>query len=158
MEQGIILTQEFFTVQGILPEQWILIGMLGLYAGEDIRKRHISVPLLILFGLIGTGLQIWRGDSSAVDVLLGVTVGGVLVLLGFLTRESIGLGDGYLFVVTGIFLGGAANVELLFISLLYAALFSLGVLIFRKGKRNQEIPFIPFVFLGYLTIIVGGSL
>ena len=139
-------------------EQGILMSMLGLYTVEDIRKRRICAPLLILFGAIGIGLHIWRADISVPDVLLGMTVGVVLVLLGFLTRESIGLGDGYLFVVTGIFLGGAANVELLFLSLLYAAIFSLGVLIFRKGKKNQEITFIPFVFLGYLTIIVGERL
>lgn len=73
------------------------------------------------------------------------------------------MGDGFLFLVTGIFLGGGKNMELLMISLLYAALFSLGLIVFGKvkgkaGRKEKEIPFIPFVFLGYATMLLEEAL
>lgn len=132
----------------------ILLVMLGVYAIEDIRKRTISISFLPLFGLAGAGLHLFQRDMGIVSILLGMVVGAGLIGICFLTRESIGLGDGLIFLVTGVFLGGSANVELLLFSLLYAAVFSLGALIVGKKKRKQEIPFIPFVFLGYLTMIV----
>lgn len=161
-------------------QRGILLGILAFLAVEDMRKRKISVPLLCLAGVAGTGMHIWQKDMPVAAILPGMAVGIVLILLGMVTRESIGVGDGAMFIVTGIFLGGAGNVELLFISLLYAAVFSLGVLIFyyirknagmgrkkisgrkmHKGGcrhhstgRKQEIPFAPFVFLGYLTIVL----
>ena len=136
-------------------EQGILLGMLGLYAVEDIRRRHITLPYLIIFGLLGIFLHMYFKDTSVVSILSGVAVGLGLIVLSVLTRGSIGMGDGFLFLVTGIFLGGGQNISLLMVSLLYAALFSLGVLVL--GKRNgkkKEIPFVPFVFLGYATMLL----
>ncbi len=133
-----------------------LLGMLGLYAAEDMRKHTISSVYLVFWGILGIGLHLYLEDVTAVSLLAGAAVGGGLLLLGFLTRERIGYGDGFVFIVTGLFLGGAANVQLLLTSLLYAAIFSLGILLFGKKRmgRNQEIPFIPFVFLGYLTMLL----
>lgn len=135
-------------------EQGILLGVLGLGAAEDIRKRRIKVPFLLLSGAVGISLHIYRRDLAAADLLLGVLVGVLVVFLGILTRESIGLGDGFSLMVTGIFLGGRRNVELLFLSLFYAALFSLGLLLFCRKRRKQRIPFLPFLFLGYLTMVL----
>lgn len=136
----------------------ILLVMLGMYTIEDIRKKTISIAFLPVFGLAGAGLHLFQRDIGIVSILMGVVVGAGMIGISFLTRESIGLGDGFIFLVTGVFLGGADNMELLLFSLLYAAVFSLGVLIVRKKKRKQEIPFIPFVFLGYLTMIVEAGL
>lgn len=155
-------------------QQGILLGVLAFFAVEDMRKRKLSVPLLCLAGVAGAGMHIWQKDMPVAAILPGVAVGIILILLGVLTRESIGMGDGAMLIVTGIFLGGAGNVELLLISLLYAAVFSLGILLFcyirrntgmgrkthkRGGRyyvvdRKREIPFAPFVFLGYLTIVL----
>lgn len=135
-------------------EQGIVLGMLGYCSVEDIRKRTISGRLLMIFGLLGLGFWLFLQDKTLAEVLLGIGLGVILMVLSLLTRGSIGLGDGLLLVITGIFLGGAANVELLMNGLLYGAIFSLGVLAFGKGKKNREIPFVPFLFLGYLTMIV----
>ena len=161
-------------------QQGILLGILAFLAVEDMRKRKLSVPLLCLAGVAGAGMHIWQKDMPVAVILPGAAVGLVLILLGVLTRESIGMGDGAMFMMTGIFLGGAGNVELLLTSLLYAAVFSMGVLTFcyirrntgtgrkktpgrrphiRGGRhhgmdRKREIPFAPFVFLGYLTMVL----
>lgn len=134
----------------------ILLGMFGLYAVEDIRKKRISVRYLWIFGAAGIAINLFQRSISVPDMLLGAAVGAALVAVSLLTRGSIGLGDGFLLMTAGIFLGGSSVLELLFISLLYAALVSLGMLAFRRWKRKREIPFVPFLLLGYLTMMVAG--
>lgn len=134
----------------------ILLGMLVLYAVEDIRKKRISVRYLWIFGVAGIAINLFQKSISVPDMLLGAAVGVALVVVSLLTRGSIGLGDGFLLMTAGVFLGGSSVLELLFISLLYAALVSLGMLAFRRWKRKREIPFVPFLLLGYLTMMAAG--
>lgn len=135
----------------------ILLIMLGHYAIEDIKKRRITVWYLPIFGGLGVVLQALSHNRSVAEIFLGMGVGLAICLLSRCTRGSIGAGDGLVLTVTGIFLGGSSNVELLMTGLLYAAVFSLGILIFGKKNRRQEIPFVPFLFLGYLTMIMIGA-
>ena len=135
-------------------ERGILLGMLALYGVEDLRKKTISARYLPLFAIAGMGLRLFLQNLSVVSILLGMAVGLAMMGLSVLTRGSIGMGDGMLLVVSGVFLGGATNVELLFTGLFYAAVFSLGILVFGKRKKYREIPFIPFLFLGYMTMVL----
>lgn len=134
--------------------QAVLLGMLGLYAVEDIRKKKISARYLWIFGAAGIAVNMIQRSLSVSGMLLGAAVGLALVAVSLLTRGNIGLGDGLLLMTAGIFLGGSGALELLFLSLLYAALVSLGMLAFRRWKRKREIPFVPFLFLGYLTMVL----
>ena len=135
-------------------ERGILLGMLALYGVEDLRKKTISARYLPLFAIAGMGLHLFLQNLSVVSILLGMAVGLAMMGLSVLTRGSIGMGDGMLLVVSGVFLGGAANVELVFTGLFYAAVFSLGILVFGKRKKKREIPFITCLFLGYMTMVL----
>ena len=142
-------------------ENVIILTMLGVHAAEDLKRRRIALPCLLVFGLVGAVVQLYCRDMTFFSVGLGMAVGIGMLLLSLLTKGSIGMGDGLVFCVTGIYLGGARNLELLFTSLLYAALFSLFLLAKGRGavrKRKKEIPFLPFVFLGYGTILLEGLL
>lgn len=135
----------------------VLLGMLGIYSWEDFRKHRISAKYLIFPAVLGVVLHMLRKDITWISMALGMAVGAGMLLLALATREKIGLGDGLLLVVTGIYLGGAGNFQLLMYGLLYAAICSLLVLALRKWKKNLELPFVPFLFLGYLTMLAGGA-
>lgn len=135
-------------------QQMILLGMLGIYAIEDFWRKTVSVRYLPVFALIGIVLHLYLKDMTVLGMIFGMLSGTAVLGLSLLTRESIGKGDGILLIVTGIFLGGVDNFELLCISLFYAALFSFIMLLTGIYKKNQEIPFVPFLFLGYMTMLL----
>ena len=106
-------------------EQGILLGMLGVHAIEDFKRQGVTLPLLAIFGIAGAGIQLYGQKMGALGMGSGIAVGVCLLLLSGLTRQSIGMGDGFLFCVTGVYLGGSKNLELLMMSLFYASLFAL---------------------------------
>ena len=138
-----------------LLEVVILFGMLGIYSLEDVRRRRISTKYLVFPAVLGVILCILGNGRSWQSILLGILVGGGVLLVAAAPRERIGVGDGLLLTVTGLYLGGAGNLQLLMNGLFLAAVFSLLSMILRRWKKNHEIPFVPFLFVGYFTIFVG---
>ena len=92
-------------------EQGILLGMLGWYAIEDVKKHSVTVSYLVLFGVLGVALQIFGQTVAIRSMGLGVAVGLGMLALSWVTRGSIGMGDGWIFCVTGIFLGGRKHYQ-----------------------------------------------
>lgn len=134
----------------------IVYVILGIYIAvlsiEDILKKSIPVLLLaagILFipaGLLTEGAECF----SPADNILGVIPGAVLLIISFVSRGQIGIGDGVLVAITGASLGLEAVVRILTAALILIMLFSGGMLVFGKFKRKSTLPFIPFIFAGYL--------
>lgn len=117
---------------------------------QDFKKKEISVRLLILMGVVGTGIQFFEKTVSLGSWFGGIALGAGLLLLGFITREDIGYGDGWLVLVMGMSLGFRASLLALLLALGISALASGGLLLFRKVKRSYRIPFAPFLLLGCL--------
>lgn len=136
-------------------KMWILLGTMGIYSWEDIRRKRISAKYLSVPAALGVTLHIWGKDITWISMAFGMAVGAGILILAAATREKIGVGDGLILVVTGIYLGGADNFQLFMYGLFYAAAASLVLLALGKCRRHQELPFVPFLFLGYLTMIAG---
>ena len=131
-----------------------LLGILGLAAWQDVRNRKVSVRLLggaAIAGLLCFGC--FR-QITAADMLLGSAIGAVLLLLGFVTGEKIGYGDGVLVLVCGIFLGFAENLQLLCAALVLVEAVGLFLIIVKRKGRRHRIPFIPFLLAGYLLLLI----
>lgn len=134
-------------------EQWlirILLEMLLIVSSWlDIRKRQVSVKLLLLFALVGIGVYAYVQPVSLLSLAGGIAIGGILLLVSRLTNGGIGLGDGGLLCVTGIYIGFYGNITLLFSALLLAAVWSVLLIIIKKAGKKTEIPFVPFLLAAY---------
>lgn len=120
---------------------------------RDLIKHQISMASVIITG--GVGLILWiLHRENAVGILGGILIGLILMLLAKFTEEKIGYGDGWVFVVTGIYIGFRANLYLLFLSLFFSAIISMILLICKKAKRKTELPFVPFMVPAYLLLLV----
>ncbi len=95
-------------------KETVLFLLLGVCAFADIRKKSVPLVFLLSFILLGILCCFLWPELEIKEILLGIALGVVLLGISFLTRESIGRGDGLAFVATGLFLGGAGNMELLF--------------------------------------------
>ena len=115
----------------------------------DIRKREISIPVTLLFGLAGVVYSVRTGRTMT-DYLIPLGI-GILILGGsVLTRGQVGMGDGWMLLALGCMLRMECYIQMACIGMLLAAAYS-GVLmlVFRKNRKT-EIPLVPFLLLGYV--------
>jgi leader peptidase (prepilin peptidase)/N-methyltransferase len=107
---------------------------------------------------MGIGIYVWQRPFSWLYLLGGVMIGVGLLLCSLLSHESIGRGDGYLFCVTGIYLGFWNNLFLLVVASVLSGIGALILLIAKRCAKTAQIPFVPFVLAAYLILLLGGSL
>lgn len=113
----------------------------------------------LLFTFLGVVLNINGGISLFINNILGMVVGAVIFLLitiigGFIAgKEAMGFGDVKLMGAMGLFFGWVEIILISIMAFLFAAIISIGILIFRKKKINEYIPFGPFIVAaGLITI------
>ena len=135
-----------------------LVCLYGLTAFDDIRTKQVKVLEIMFFGVLGILFNLICKPYSLINVAGGVMVGGLLYLFSVLSKEKIGKGDSLIVMVSGLFLGFHNTLLLLWVSSLIAAI--IGTVIVKKhGKEmDLELPFIPFLLIGYLVICMANTL
>lgn len=138
----------------IVVKEVVLIGFLFSAAWMDYRKKELPLVFIIAGAGIGIILQILSREFSIWNIIIGCLIGVLYLVIGKLTKEAVGYGDGFMLIASGTFLGFQNNVLLLLCGLFLASAFSIGALIFRKMKRKDELPFMPFLFGGYVLLLM----
>lgn len=92
------------------------------------------------------------------DNLLAVVIYGVFFLLLLLVfKNSIGMGDIKLFALMGLYQGIWGTFSAIFFSLVVSFFVSIYLLITRKKKKKDTIPFGPSILIGtFLSICLSG--
>jgi len=136
----------------------IILGILLLFCSvQDLWRKKIYIWIL------GAGAALILICLPFCENLIlmsrvgGLIVGLTVILISKITAGKIGMGDGILLCVTGLGLGFWANMELFGIALSLAAVLSIVLLILRLVDRKKSIPFIPFLFVGYLILFVSSG-
>lgn len=135
-----------------------VFSLLLICSIDDIRTKTICIKKLLPFTiilLIGLILPI---DISVIERIAGIFVGLIVILIAKLTHGQIGIGDGMILCVTGVGVGLWKNLEMFCYALMFAALFSMFLLIRNRRNRNRRIPFVPFLELGFLCTLLMKSL
>ena len=86
--------------------------------------------------------------------LWGMVPGIAVVIMSQLTKGCIGKGDGYLLCICGAALGIRQSVSFFFYGLMLAGGISAVLLALKKVKRNTKLPFVPFLFAGFLLTLL----
>ena len=133
-----------------------LPGIFLLVEGiRDIKKKQISMISVGSFAGIGLVLRMVFNLNSWYQSIAGAGIGLFLLLVAKITKEKIGYGDGWVILVTGIYLGFRYNLFLLTVSLFISALVSIVLLSFKKVNRKSTMPFVAFIFVGYCIMLAG---
>jgi len=134
-----------------------MVLLMGLFyiAWFDYRTKLIEARWLWIIGALGVLLLLLHsGIAVAGQIFAGTLPGWILLILAWISGESIGFGDGWLFVVTGIFLGWRKNAVLLLGSLIFAGVFSIFCLVLKKKEKNDRIALAPFVLAAYVGVVL----
>ena len=118
---------------------------------DSIVQKEIPFVGIILGGFMGVAINLWQiagGYLSFVEIGLAVLPGCFFLLVGFVTGQKVGYGDGLLLVVIGLFTGFNRCALILCISLVLLSVSALVLLCIRKVGKNSKIPFVPFLAVG----------
>lgn len=128
----------------------LLAVFLGICAVTD--SLHKQIPLAVVWLGMATAAVLRvcgvAGESGFLAAALSLVPGAVFFALSFVTREKVGYGDGWILLMIGLFLGLLPCFFVLLFGLLLESVVALALLVFKKAKRDKEIPFSPFLLLG----------
>lgn len=137
-----------------MVQSYVLLGTLGVHSLEDIREQKITVTVTLFSGILGVLLHLLFQNRSIYEMLLGVIPGIGVLALSCLAKGQIGIGDGMIFMLTGLYLGFWDNLLLMFLSFTLAGIWGLFLILARRCKRTDRMPFVPFLFFGYSLMIL----
>lgn len=148
----------------------------------DIKDRKVSLGSCVFIGVIGVSILLYDISCGLyadnmnmfcagmfdgtlggfgnicvflIMMLLCRCILGILVIFaGYKGLFSIGGGDGMVIMTIGIFQGVMGTIRIVFWGLFLSAILGICLMIAGKVKRNTELPFVPFLFLGYILCIV----
>lgn len=132
----------------------MMLAGLFYFAWQDYKTNMLGlIPLMFFMGM-GIGIRVIAGTFSLSSFLTGTMVGIVCLMIGAVTSESLGMGDGLLFLGTGMFLNFESNFVLFCGALLLAGGFSGICLLLKKKSRKDRIPMVPFVLAAYVVFLL----
>lgn len=131
----------------------VMSGCLAVLAGIDLKRKQVPVCPVALLGIAGVGFRIWN-ETGIWELFLGTVPGILLLVLSVCSRESIGIGDGLVLLVLGIFCGISTAVAVLGMALVLAAVLAMVLLTTGKAGRKTELPFIPCLCGSYLLCVL----
>jgi leader peptidase (prepilin peptidase)/N-methyltransferase len=130
-----------------------------------IDLAHTIIPdAITLPGIVaGLGTSLWLTPIGIHNAFLGIVLGGGLFLLMailsvvILKREGMGGGDIKLIAMLGAFLGWHAVLVTIFLAAVLGAGVGLTLILLRRKRRQEPLPFGPFLALGALLAMVWGD-
>lgn len=126
--------------------------MICTYA--DIRSKKIYksvITVYLLFSLAGHFIAAFGSRSVSVsEMAAGLIPGAVCIAISFLTRQGIGYGDSVLITVCGISVGGRECLSIILCAFFWAGIWGLVMWRFFHMDKKKEIPFVPFLLLGFV--------
>lgn len=130
--------KQIFTLLFLLVSGW-----------KDWKKHEISLLITAGFALTGIAVSV-VGQRELQDLLVPAGIGLIFLALGILTGGALGMGDGWILLALGTMLRTGEYIRMLCLGMLSAAAWAGVLLMICKKDRKTEIPFVPFLFLGYL--------
>ena len=131
-----------------MAENMILCSFLGICSCYDCKKRTIPGWLLytgILLGLIYAAMLLIWGQYSWSAILTGVLPGTFMLLLCHITEGKLGSADGMMVIPIGLMHQWQRCTAEVIGACLLTFFLAAVLIISRKGNRNTQIPFAPFL-------------
>lgn len=143
---------------------YIVLVVMTILCMTDFWEKIVPNKILLMFivaGIMAIGFHGVQDMGVVINIIPSVILGFVFCLIAFgtvyvISKGSLGSGDVKLAMLLGIFLTGEYVVKAIFYGCLISALFSIVQLLRKKISRKDELPFVPFLYIGLIiTYFVG---
>lgn len=133
---------------------FLTAGFLCILSVSDIRTKTIPGWAAPVFGAGMIVIHIFLKDLSFTGCLAGLIPGAVLLLLSVAFRSQIGTGDGAAVLVCGLATGFEKTFAALTAAFVFCAIFSGILLILKRIRRSDSLPFLPFLAAAYMLMAI----
>lgn len=139
----------------MLLKVWSGIFLLGC-AIVDVKTNKVYQNICIINYLIALIAKVIFSKFHFQSLVISLCMCAILFLIAVLTKQAIGYGDVFVILtLTGI-LNVKSTVEIFFFALLVCCVFSIVILLTRKGSMKSTLPFVPFLLAGdFIWIVLG---
>lgn len=128
--------------------------VLNIEAVTDFKKQEVNIFVSGILMAAALAMLIFAKDISVLNAIIGIAEGVLLILISFMTKGQIGIGDGILLTACGLMLGGKDNFLMFFFACLFSAVVSGLIMIIKKADKKTKIPFVPFMIPGFLVMVL----
>ena len=143
-------------IYGIYGLEGLLLFLAGM---EDLRKKEVHIIYIITIGMIAVCGCFLRQNYSWYGALGGFFIGLCMIGISQISGEQIGKGDGMIIAALGVFCGVRDTLGIVCFASIFMLVPAFVLLISKKGSKKTRLPFLPALFLGYVTsLLVGGSI
>lgn len=131
------------------------MGLFLLYCAVcDLKKGQIQTNMLCACAAVTLLSVFLCCEQSAATSLVGGLLGFCFLAVSYITREAVGYADSILLIILGIFFGAEELLILMLVAFGTAALVALVGIVCGKWNRKKTLPFVPFLLLGYMGVMI----
>lgn len=142
----------------------IVLTYILLLSSAMIDYKHHIIPnriilMAILCRLIVLGIEYYVFPEQFMAVLIDCGIGaivgfGMLFIVSIICKQGIGMGDVKLIGTIGFIQGILSAYNILFYALVVLVLYIVVMWLMKKVNKKTQIPFDPFVYLGFVVAVV----
>lgn len=121
----------------------------------DLKYKKVTMLLILPFMLEGIILNV-LGLIDFKSSLIGVLCGLIVLVISVVTKGAIGKGDAYIICAMGCLIGGYYTIVVLTIAMFLSAIVGVVLVMFFRWKTKSRIPFVPFLLLSLVLLLIGG--
>lgn len=137
----------------------ILLLMLAVMSVEDIRNKSISLKMVCCFGISSIVFclmnLVWFNlkSDSIKDLAVGMIFVAFVAMLAFLSK-GLGMGDIAVIFIMTVVKGGKFVITVFLLSLILVMAVSIIMILAKKADRKTRLPFIPYLGICSLGVII----
>lgn len=119
----------------------------------DLKCKKVWMPFILPFFVEGV-IFIISGLVTPFMFFTGALMGLVFMLISYVTKGAIGMGDGYIICAIGCLIGGYRAVMIVTAAMFLAAVVGIILMVFFRWGRKRTIPFVPFLLIAAILNMI----
>lgn len=128
-------------------EQICVLSFLSINTYWDIRKGEISLAVTVVYTVLYI-LYLFLNRQRLIILLAGVLPGLLLLCIGRFSGGALGMGDGLMVMVSGLYMGIWKALEFIAFAFILAAIWAGALMTGERGVKFS-FPFVPFLLVAY---------